>query len=72
MDQLIHTWDLAVAIGADPTMDPAIAEAMVAMFLPTMPEVGRQAGFVGPEVSVPADAPAQDRLLGAMGRDHGR
>ena len=38
------------------------------MFVPQMPEVGRAAGFVGPEVAVAADASAQDRLLGAMGR----
>jgi hypothetical protein len=38
------------------------------MFLPQMPEIGRQAGIVGPAVPVPATASAQDRLLGAMGR----
>jgi uncharacterized protein (TIGR03086 family) len=69
MDQLIHTWDLAVALGEDPRIDPQAAETLVKMFVPTMPDLGRQAGFVGPEVPVPADASAQDRLLGAMGRD---
>lgn len=68
MDQLVHTWDLAVAIGADPDLDPEVVDAVVAMFLPQMPEVGRAAGFVGPEVVVPADAPPATRLLGAMGR----
>ena len=68
MDQLVHTWDLAVAIGADHRLDPELAQACVEMFVPQMPDVGRAAGFVGAEVSVPADAPAQDRLLGAMGR----
>ena len=69
MDQLIHTWDLAVAIGADRALDPEVVEVIVAMFLPMMPEVGRQAGFVGPEVAVASDASPQDRLMGAMGRD---
>jgi uncharacterized protein (TIGR03086 family) len=68
MDQLVHTWDLAVAIGAERTLDADLVEAVVAMFLPHMPEIGRQAGIVGPEVAVAEDAPAQDRLLGAMGR----
>ena len=68
MDQLIHTWDLATAIGADTTLDPQLVEACVAIFLPHMPEVGRQAGIVGPEVAVPDGAAAQDQLLGAMGR----
>lgn len=68
MDQLVHTWDLAMATRQDTTLDPELVEACVAMFLPHMPELGRQAGLVGPEVAVPADASAQDRLLGAMGR----
>jgi uncharacterized protein (TIGR03086 family) len=68
MDQLVHTWDLAVAIGGDRKLDPEIVDAIVGMFLPQMPEIGRQAGFVGPEVAVSPDASAQDRLLGAMGR----
>jgi uncharacterized protein (TIGR03086 family) len=69
MDQLIHTWDLAVAIGADRRLDPDLVAAVVVMFLPQMPEIGRQAGLVGPEVPIPAGASAQDRLLGAMGRN---
>jgi uncharacterized protein (TIGR03086 family) len=68
MDQLVHTWDLATAIGADPTLDPELAEVCAAMFLPHMPDIGRQAGIVGPAVPVPAGATAQARLLGAMGR----
>ena len=72
MDQLVHTWDLAVALDADRRLDPELAAAVAAMFLPAMPEVGRQAGFVGPEVEVPVGASDQDRLLGAMGRDPSR
>jgi uncharacterized protein (TIGR03086 family) len=68
MDQLIHTWDLAVAIGADRRLDPELVEAIVVMFLPRMPEIGREAGIVGPEVVVGDEASPQDRLLGAMGR----
>ena len=72
MDQLVHTWDLAVALDTDRALDPELTGAIVTMFLPTMPEVGRQAGFVGPEIAVPAGASDQDRLLGAMGRDPSR
>ncbi|WP_433297938.1 TIGR03086 family metal-binding protein [Pseudonocardia sp. CA-142604] len=68
MDTLVHTWDLAVATGQDSTLDPALVQACVMMFLPDMPAHGRAAGLVGPAVPVPPDAPAQDRLLGAMGR----
>lgn len=72
MDQLVHTWDLAVAVGGDRNLDPAVTAAVVDLFLPDMPEVGRQAGFVGPAVPVGEGAAAQDVLLGAMGRDPGR
>jgi uncharacterized protein (TIGR03086 family) len=68
MDQLIHTWDLAVAIGADRQLDAELVDAVSMMFLPDMPELGRTAGLVGPAVAVRADASAQERLLGAMGR----
>lgn len=72
MDQLVHTWDLAVAIGEDRTVDETVAAELLAMFVPAMPDLGRQAGFVGPAVAVPASASASDRLLGAMGRDPAR
>jgi uncharacterized protein (TIGR03086 family) len=68
MDQLIHTWDLAVAIGGDRSLDSELVEACLAMFIPQMPEIGRKVGIVGAEVLVPVDASPQDRLLGAMGR----
>jgi uncharacterized protein (TIGR03086 family) len=69
MDQLIHTWDLAVALGTDRALDAGVTNAVVSMFLPQMPEVGRQAGLVGPAVEVGAGASPQEVLLGAMGRD---
>jgi uncharacterized protein (TIGR03086 family) len=69
MNQLVHTWDLAVAIDADRGLDPEVVAACVAMFVPAMPEIGRQAGFVGPEVPVDDAASDQDRLLAAMGRN---
>jgi hypothetical protein len=69
MDQLIHTWDLAVAVGADRHLDTEVVKAVFEMFLPQMPEIGRQAGLVGPAIPVPAGASLQDQLLGAMGRN---
>ena len=56
MDQLVHTWDLAVAIGADRRLDPELVNACVEMFVPVMPDIGRQAGIVGPEVRVAAQS----------------
>ncbi|MEN9646429.1 MAG: hypothetical protein RL238_3098 [Actinomycetota bacterium] len=69
MDQLVHTWDLAVALGTDRRLDADVTAEVVSMFLPQMPDVGRQAGFVGPAVDVGQGASPQDVLLGAMGRD---
>ena len=69
MDQLVHTWDLAVAINGPRVVDAEVAEALVAIFLPQMPQIGREAGIVGPEVAIAEDATPQDRLPGAMGRD---
>lgn len=68
MDQLVHTWDLAVATGKERMLDPELVEAVVATFLPHVPDVGRSAGIVGPAIALPDDASPQDRLLAAMGR----
>jgi uncharacterized protein (TIGR03086 family) len=68
MDTLIHTWDLATATGQSAALDPALVAMCVDVFLPEMPERGRESGLVGAAVTVPVDAPAEVRLLGAMGR----
>ena len=59
MDTLIHTWDLATATGQIAALDPELVEVCIAMFLPEMPERGRDSGLVGAAVAVPADAPAR-------------
>ncbi|GIJ35838.1 TIGR03086 family metal-binding protein [Verrucosispora sp. WMMD703] len=67
-EHLVHGWDLAVAIGADPTMDAdAVAEA--ARWYSRHVEDYRSNGLVQPEVELPAGAGEQDRLLAAFGRD---
>jgi|SRR4051794_5153695 uncharacterized protein (TIGR03086 family) len=68
MDVLVHTWDLAQATGQDTTLEPTLVGACMAMFLPRMPEIGREAGIIGPAVDVGPDAEPQAQLLGAMGR----
>ncbi len=69
LDMVLHGWDLAKATGQDATIDPAeVAQAMTNP--PAVPEeVLRSPGVMGPIVPVPANAPAQDRLLGFLGRD---
>ncbi|HEY0499760.1 MAG TPA: TIGR03086 family metal-binding protein [Kutzneria sp.] len=65
---LVHGWDLARAAGRDVSVDDDVAELLL-IELATMAEQGRQMGMYGPEVAVPADAPALHRLLGLTGRD---
>ena len=66
-DLLVHTWDLARAIGVDDRLSP---EACTVTFgrLQPLDEVLRSPGFFGPKL-VPADgADAQDTLLAFVGR----
>ncbi len=66
MDLLVHRWDLAKGIGQDTTLPAHLAEACLAL-APAI-DGARSAGVFGPAVAVPANARAQDRLLGITGR----
>jgi uncharacterized protein (TIGR03086 family) len=67
IDVLIHGWDLAVATGQDPTLDPALVEMCFEVIEPQMDMV-RGSGVFGSEVEVAADADRQTRLLAVLGR----
>ncbi|GAA1477011.1 maleylpyruvate isomerase family mycothiol-dependent enzyme [Nocardioides aestuarii] len=67
-DVFLHTWDLAVASGQDPALDPERCAGMLAG-MEQWEEAMRSSGQYGPRVPVPDDAPAQDRLMGFIGRD---
>ena len=67
-DHLIHGWDLAVAIGAQPRLDPELVDE-VATWFAAREEIYRSIGAVGEHLGGFAD-PA-DVLLGAFGRDPG-
>ena len=67
-DLLVHSWDLARAIGADETL-PEEAAASTMMGLQRMPEeMLRGERMFGPAVEVAEDASAQDKLIGFVGR----
>jgi uncharacterized protein (TIGR03086 family) len=69
---LVHGWDLAAATGQEYRPDEGSAQRCLDFaidFAKGAPEA-RNAMY-GPEVSVPADAPTFDRLLGQTGRDPG-
>ena len=65
---LVHGWDLARAAGRDLAADEDLAELLEVELAKTA-ELGRQMGIFGPEVVLPADAPALHRVLGLTGRD---
>lgn len=67
-DHLVHGWDLAVAIGADRTLDPEAVRECLDWFA-EREDAYRGAGVIGPRVHLPADASAQERLLAGFGRD---
>ncbi len=62
-----RAYDIAKAIGVDPTLDPALVQGMWDEFLPEAEE-WRKMGVFGPKVEVPDDAPLQDKLLALTGR----
>ncbi|GIH78763.1 TIGR03086 family metal-binding protein [Planobispora longispora] len=66
-DALIHTWDLARAIGADDRLDPELVEACADWFAGAE-EGYRQAGVIAEPQPLPADPDAQTRLLASWGR----
>lgn len=67
-DVLVHTWDLARAVGADDRLDPAWCELFCAG-LPGDPQVLSASGMFNAPVPVPDDSDAQARLLARLGRD---
>jgi uncharacterized protein (TIGR03086 family) len=67
-DVFMHTWDLARATGQDERLDPEFCAQMLAGMEP-IAEMIYASGQYGPPVPVPADADAQTRLLGFIGRD---
>jgi uncharacterized protein (TIGR03086 family) len=69
-DPLVHTWDLAQAIGEQVHLDPALTERAIQLI--AQPGDGRnlrQPISLADAVPVPADADLTTRLVGASGRD---
>jgi uncharacterized protein (TIGR03086 family) len=65
---VVHGWDVATASGQRLDVPAPLAEAALEGVTAIAP-MGRDGGWFGPEVAVPADAPALDRALAASGRD---
>lgn len=68
-DVWMHSWDLAKALGHDFDMGEERCAAQLAAMEQIDDQMLRGSGQFGPRVEVPADASAQDRFLGFIGRD---
>ena len=70
---VVHAWDLALALDAVDTLDPALAEPALARYRLKLPP-GPRPEFVpfDDEVTVPDDAGAYERLVAFTGRRPGR
>ncbi|HEY8546679.1 MAG TPA: TIGR03086 family metal-binding protein [Acidimicrobiales bacterium] len=74
-DHVIHGWDLAVATGGDPEMDPDLVEALAVWFA-EREELYRSSGVIGERPDDGGEGTAtgddaQGRLLRAFGREPG-
>jgi len=67
-DALVHTWDLARAIGADERLDPELVGACAAWFGPNE-DLYRSSGAIAPRPAVRGVSDGQAELLVAFGRD---
>jgi uncharacterized protein (TIGR03086 family) len=67
-DHVVHTWDLARAIGGDEHLDPELVDFAYGYIAPQA-EDWRAAGAFGPAVKVPAGADRMTELLALTGRD---
>jgi uncharacterized protein (TIGR03086 family) len=69
-DVVVHTWDLAKAVGVPVSLDPRLCRIGLERALAHSEQFVDSEMF-GPPFSVPHDAGVQDRLLGFFGRDPG-
>ena len=67
-DTLVHTWDLARAVGLPDHLDAAACARAFANARGRATD-GLGSDLYAPPIGVPAAAPVQDRLLGLLGRD---
>jgi uncharacterized protein (TIGR03086 family) len=67
-DVLVHTWDLARAVGADDRLDPEWCELCYAG-LPADPQELSASGMFSAPIAVHSETDVQARLLARLGRD---
>ncbi len=67
----VHGWDLAKSTGQKVPPDQGVADALLSSEWPSMCADVRNGdpSVFAPEIHVPREAPAIDRLVGFLGRD---
>jgi uncharacterized protein (TIGR03086 family) len=68
IDVMVHAWDLSRAVGIDLILDPELCRTGYERALANRTLL-EESGVIDASVSVPEDAPIQDRLLVLFGRD---
>lgn len=69
-DLLIHSWDLAAALGIDRSLDPETAKEAYDDLRPNAKFLA-SSGLFAPPLAIPKDADIQTKLLALVGRDAG-
>ncbi len=67
VDACVHGWDIAIATGQHPDLDPEACALALAASEQLLPTVGRRDRFAE-AVPVPDGAPVADRLVAYLGR----
>ena len=65
---VVHTWDIATALGSDATIDPTVAEMLYQFYRPMSLDPYRAHGAFGAEIPADPHDPPADRLLALLGR----
>jgi uncharacterized protein (TIGR03086 family) len=67
LEVLVHTWDLAQAVGVDIHLDPELVRDHLVRLHP-IGELLRGPGMYGPEIAAPDGADDQEQFLAFLGR----
>jgi len=69
-DLVVHTWDLATAIGVDPELDDQLVELASEFYAPIMQQgaVYAYGWFKPPATQLPEGATSMERLIHLVGR----
>jgi uncharacterized protein (TIGR03086 family) len=70
VDHLVHSWDLARALGTDDRLPTELVDAAARWFA-DREGAYRSAGVIGPRPAIPSGSDPQTRLLAAFGRAQG-